>query len=90
MARLHSAEIHMARALGSGSTSFGLLNIPVQLMPEERRTDLRSHLMGVRDNACVHDVRIKEETGEEVPWKDIVRAFEYKKGDYMVLEKEDP
>src|SRR5215469_1596492 len=70
----------MARALWSGSISFGLLNIPVQLMPGERRTDLRFHLM---------DARNKAETGEEVPWKDIVKAYEYKKGDYVVLEKED-
>jgi DNA end-binding protein Ku len=79
----------MPRALWSGSISFGLLNIPVQLMPAERRTDLRFHLMDVRNKARVHYERINEETGEEVPWKDVVKAFEYKKGDYVVLEKED-
>ena len=79
----------MARALWSGSISFGLLNIPVQLMPAERRTDLRFHLMDARNKARVRYERINEETGEEVPWKDIVKAFEYKKGDYVVLEKED-
>jgi DNA end-binding protein Ku len=79
----------MPRALWSGSISFGLLNIPVQLMPGERRTDLRFHLMDTRNKARVHYQRINEETGEEVPWKDIVKAFEYKKGDYVVLQKED-
>jgi DNA end-binding protein Ku len=79
----------MARALWSGSISFGLLNIPVQLMPGERRTDLRFHLMDSRNKARVKYERINAETGEEVPWKDIVKAFEYKKGDYVVLEEED-
>lgn len=79
----------MPRALWSGSISFGLLNIPVQLMPGERRTDLRFHLMDTRNKARVHYQRINDETGEEVPWKDIVKAFEYKKGDYVVLQKED-
>jgi DNA end-binding protein Ku len=79
----------MARALWSGSISFGLLNIPVQLMPGERRMDLRFHLMDTRNKARVHYQRINEETGDEVPWKDIVKAFEYKKGDYVVLEQED-
>jgi DNA end-binding protein Ku len=79
----------MARALWSGSISFGLLNIPVQLMPGERRTDLRFHLMDARNKARVRYERINAETGEEVPWKDIVKAFEYKKGDYVVLEPED-
>jgi len=79
----------MARALWSGSISFGLLNIPVQLMPGERRTELRFHLMDTRNKARVHYERINAETGEEVPWKDIVKAYEYKKGSYVVLEKED-
>jgi DNA end-binding protein Ku len=79
----------MARALWSGSISFGLLNIPVQLMPAERRTDLRFHLMDARNKARVRYERINAETGAEVPWHDIVKAFEYKKGDYVVLEKED-
>jgi DNA end-binding protein Ku len=79
----------MARALWSGSISFGLLNIPVQLMPGERRTDLRFHLMDARNKARVRYERINAETGEEVPWKDIVKAYEYKKGDYVVLGKED-
>jgi DNA end-binding protein Ku len=79
----------MARALWSGSISFGLLNIPVQLMPGERRTELRFHLMDSRNKARVRYERINAETGEEVPWKDIVKAYEYKKGSYVVLEKED-
>jgi DNA end-binding protein Ku len=79
----------MARALWTGSISFGLLNIPVQLMPAERRTDLRFHLMDSRNKARVRYERINAETGAEVPWKDIVRAFEYKKGDYVVLEEQD-
>jgi DNA end-binding protein Ku len=33
--------------------------------------------------------RVNAETGEEVPWKEIVKAFEYEKGSYVVLEPED-
>jgi DNA end-binding protein Ku len=79
----------MARALWSGSISFGLLNIPVQLVAGERRTDLRFHLMDARNKARVRYERVNAETGEEVAWKDIVKAFEYKKGDYVVLEEKD-
>jgi DNA end-binding protein Ku len=79
----------MARALWSGAISFGLLNIPVQLMPGERHTDLRFHMLDARDKARVRYDRINAETGEEVPWKDVVKAYEYRKGNYVVLEKED-
>lgn len=79
----------MARALWSGNISFGLLNIPVDLMPGERRTDLRFHLLDARNKARVRYERINSETGEEVPWNHIVKAFEYRKGSYVVLEPED-
>lgn len=79
----------MARALWSGSISFGLLNIPVQLMPGERRTDLRFHMLDSRNKARVRYERVNAETGEEVAWKDIVKAYEYKKGSYVTLEPED-
>ena len=79
----------MARPIWSGTLSFGLLNIPVQLMSGEKRTDLSFRMLDSRDNSPIRYERINAETGEEVPWKDIVKAYEYDKGSYVVLEKED-
>ena len=79
----------MARPIWTGAISFGLLNIPVQLMPAERRIDLRFHLLDSRDQQRVRYERVNAETGEEVPWKEVVKAFEYSKGNYVVLEEED-
>lgn len=78
-----------ARPIWTGSISFGLLNIPVRLLPAERHTDLRFHLLDSRDRNRVRYERINAETGEEVPWKDVVKAYEYSKGSYVVLEEED-
>jgi DNA end-binding protein Ku len=78
-----------ARPIWTGAISFGLLNIPVQLMPAERHVDLRFHLLDSRNKQRVRYERVNAETGEEVPWKDIVKAFEYRKGSYVVLEEED-
>ena len=79
----------MPRAIWSGTLSFGLLNIPVSLMTGERRTDLHFRMLDVRDNKPIRYERVNAETGDEVPWKDIVKAFEYDKGSYVVLEPED-
>lgn len=79
----------MARPIWNGTLSFGLLNIPVALMSGERRTDLSFRMLDARDNSPIRYERINAETGEEVPWKDIVKAFEYDKGSYVVLETED-
>ena len=79
----------MARPIWSGTLSFGLLNIPVQLMSGEKRTDLSFRMLDARDKSPIRYERVNAETGEEVPWKEIVKAYEYDKGSYVVLEQED-
>ncbi len=79
----------MARPIWNGTLSFGLLNIPVALMPGERRVDLHFRMLDARNKAPVRYERVNADTGEEVPWKDIVKAFEYSKGNYVVLEPDD-
>lgn len=79
----------MARPIWTGTLSFGLLNVPVSLMSGERRTDLSFRMLDSRDKKPIRFERVNADTGEEVPWKDIVKAFEYDKGSYVVIEKED-
>lgn len=79
----------MARPIWTGTISFGLLQVPVRLMSGERRTDLHFRMLDSRNNARVRYERVNAETGDEVPWKDIVKAFEYEKGNYVVIEEGD-
>ncbi len=79
----------MARPIWTGNLSFGLLNVPVSLMPGTRSTDLSFRMLDARDKKPIRFERVNAETGEEVPWKDIVKAFEYDKGSYVVIDKED-
>ena len=79
----------MARPIWTGNLSFGLLNVPVALMPGTRSTDLSFRMLDARDRKPIRFERVNADTGEEVPWKDIVKAFEYDKGSYVVIEKED-
>ncbi len=79
----------MARPIWTGTLSFGLLNIPVSLMSGERKVDISFRMLDSRDKKPIRFERVNADTGEEVPWKDIVKAFEYDKGSYVVVEKED-
>lgn len=79
----------MARPIWTGTLSFGLLNVPVSLMTGERRVDLHFRMLDARNNKPIRYERVNAESGEEVPWKEIVKAFEYEKGSYVVLEAED-
>lgn len=79
----------MARPIWTGNLSFGLLNVPISLMSGSRSNDLSFRMLDARDKKPIRFERVNAETGEEVPWKEIVKAFEYDKGSYVVIEKED-
>ena len=79
----------MARPIWTGNLSFGLLNVPVSLMSGARSTDLSFRMLDARDRKPIRFERVNADTGEEVPWKEIVKAFEYDKGSYVVIDKAD-
>ena len=79
----------MARPIWIGTLSFGLLNVPIKLMPGERKVDLHFRMLDARDKTPIRYERVNAETGEEVPWKEIVKAYEFSKGSYVVLDEKD-
>jgi DNA end-binding protein Ku len=79
----------MARPVWNGTISFGLLNVPVQIFSGERSVDLHFRLLDSRDQKPIRYERVNSETGEEVAWKDVVRAFEYEKGNYVVIPEQE-
>jgi len=79
----------MSRPIWNGTISFGLLNVPVQLYSGEHTVDLHLRMLDGRDKSPIRYERINSETGKEVPWKSIVKAFEYSKGNYVVIDEEE-
>ena len=79
----------MARALWRGALSFGLVYVPVEVHTASRENTLPLHMLDSRDFAPVGYQRINKRTGKEVDWGHIVKGYEYKKGDYVVLTEAD-
>lgn len=79
----------MPRPIWKGHISFGLVNIPVTLFSAERKTGLNFHLIDSRDHARIRYERVNEDTGEEVPWDQVIRGYEYSEGNYVMLGDED-
>ncbi len=78
-----------ARPMWTGMISFGLVNVPVTLHSAVRP---EIHAMNYlrKDDLCPISYRkVCRSTGEEVPFKDIVKGYEYREGDYVVLSDED-
>jgi DNA end-binding protein Ku len=69
--------------------NFGLINIPVRLYPATKEREVDFSYLRKKDLCPVRYARVCRATGEEVPYKDIVRGFQYRKGDYVVLQEED-
>ena len=79
----------MARPLWKGAISFGLVTIPVQLFNATRRDELRFRQLDRRDNSVIHEKRVSEASGREVPWEDVVKGYEFEQGSFVVLEPDD-
>jgi len=79
----------MPRPIWKGYISFGLVNIPIVLYPAEKRFDIQFNLVDSRDKSRIRYVRINEHTGEEVPWSDIAKGYEYDKNNYLLLQDKD-
>lgn len=77
------------RSIWSGAISFGLIYIPVQLYNASQSEELDLDLLRRGDLCPIRYARVCRETGEEVPYEDIVKGFQYEKGEYVVLEDED-
>jgi DNA end-binding protein Ku len=75
------------RPIWTGSISFGLLQVPVQLFSATHDLDLHFRMLDGRDKKPIRYERVNSDTGAEVPWKQIVRAYEVKKGDYLVVDE---
>jgi len=79
----------MPRALWRGAISFGLVYVPVEVHPASRENTLPLHMLDSRDFSPVGYQRINKRIGKDVDWKHIVKGYEYKKGDYVVLTDAD-
>jgi len=79
----------MPRPIWKGHIGFGLVNIPVTLFSAEVKTDLDFNMLDSRDKARIRFQRVNDITGEEVPWDQIVKGYEFEEGKYVILEDED-
>jgi DNA end-binding protein Ku len=82
-------EVHMARAMWKGSLAFGLVNIPVELYSAVRDHRPRFRLLHAKDESPVHYERVCQTEGKPVAWEDLVKGYEYEKGQFVVLTKDD-
>ena len=79
----------MPRAIWSGSISFGLVNVPVKLYSAVKKKTVHFNQLDESTGARVRNKRVSEESGREVPYERIVKAYEVSKGKYVPVTDEE-
>jgi DNA end-binding protein Ku len=79
----------MARAIWSGTISFGLLNVPVKLYSAVSRKTIRFNELREDDGARIRHKRVAESDGEEVPYEKIVKGYEVSPDRFVVLTRDE-
>ena len=79
----------MAHVIWKGAITFGLVHIPVTLKAGARASRLDFDWLDRRDMAPIGYTRVNKSTGKPVEWKDIVKGYQYEKGEYVLMSDED-
>src|SRR4029450_8612567 len=79
----------MPRSMWKWAIAFGLVNIPVELYTAVRDHRPRFRLLHAKDESPVHYERVCQTEGKAVGWEDLVKGYEYEKGHFVVLTKDD-
>lgn len=79
-----------ARPLGSATIAFGLVSIPVKLYSAaESAATIRFNQIDKRDGSRVKQQLVSSKSGELVPKDEIVKGYEFSKGQYVLFEPEE-
>jgi DNA end-binding protein Ku len=79
----------MPRSLWTGSLSFGLVNVPVRIVSGARDLDLHFRQLRAKDASPIEMQRWCSKEGEEVPYEEIARSFEFDDGDTVIVTDEE-
>src|SRR5919199_5031578 len=79
----------MPRAIWTGAISFGLVNVPVRMYSAISEHDLHFNYIHEPDSSRIGYQKVCKLEGKPVPEEEIVKAFEYEKGEYVYMTDED-
>ncbi len=77
------------RAFWKGSISIGLVNVPVRLVVMVREHTISFRLLHRKDGQPIEYKRVCQRDNQEIPWEDIVKGYEVREGEYIMIEKEE-
>jgi DNA end-binding protein Ku len=89
LTRPHIRRVGKERAIWTGAISFGLVNIPVRLYSATKSHDVAFHQFEEKTGQRIHNKRVGERNGREVPYDKIVKGYEVSKGKVVLIEPKE-
>lgn len=77
------------RTLWKGAVSFGLVNIPIKMYVATEKKDIKFNYLHKECMSPVHYQKYCSKCQREISNEEIVRGYEYQKGNYVLLNEED-
>jgi DNA end-binding protein Ku len=78
----------VARALWSGSLSFGLVNVPVQLVSAARDLDYHFHQLHEKDKVPIEQRRFCSKEDVEVSWEEVAHSYDLDGKQVVITDEE--
>lgn len=79
----------MPSVVWSGVITFGLVNVPVQLVSAVRDRSVRFRTLAPGSKQPIKQIRTDPETGDEVPYRETLKGYELDDGRYLVVEPDE-
>jgi DNA end-binding protein Ku len=79
----------MARSIWNGTITFGLAAVPIKVHSATEDNGVHFHQVHAKDGARVKQVRICSKEGKEVPYKQVAKGYEVRKGEYVMLDQDE-
>jgi DNA end-binding protein Ku len=79
----------MARSIWNGTITFGLMRVPIKVHSATEDKGVHFHEVHVKDGAQIEHRRICSKEGKAVPYNQVAKGYEVKKGEYVLLDQEE-
>jgi DNA end-binding protein Ku len=76
----------MPRSIWTGAISFGMVSVPVKLYSAISRKTVRFHQLNGKTGVRIAQKRVDPQSGDEVPYEDIVKGYEIAPDRYVLIE----
>lgn len=77
------------RSIWKGALSFGLVNIPVQVYVATEEHPIEFDMLHEKDLSPIRYAKICKEEETEIPYEEVVKGYEFEKGEYIVIDEKD-